>query len=141
MKPDALRFIPIPTTPQHIRAWSRYWLPFLPLIAKRSKESIDQLIDRIITGYTQIALVWDGKEAHALIGMQYTRRGEDLVAEIVWLTGRGMKDWTHLLPVMECYLKEKAHCTVIRPICRPGWSRLLKQHGYKTTHIVMEHTL
>jgi hypothetical protein len=73
--------------------------------------------------------------------MQFRKRGNDLIGEICWLTGRGMKEWQHLLPQMEKYLKEHKGCVEIRPICRPGWSRLLKQRGYKTTHYVMEKKL
>jgi hypothetical protein len=124
-----------------LRRLSPIWLPFLPGICKRSKESIEQLIDRIISGHTEIALVWDGEKARALVGMLYTKRGDDLVGEIVWLTGAGMKEWRHLLPQMQRYLKEHRHCALMRPICRPGWARFLKEQGFRVTHFVMEREL
>lgn len=136
-----MHFVPIPTTPDHLRACAKYWLPFLEGISRRSKEPVDDLIDSICSARVQIALVWDGNEARALVGMQYKKCGDDLVGEIVWLTGKGMKDWRHLLPQMEKYLREHVGCRIIRPICRPGWSRLLKNQGYKTTHYVMEREL
>jgi len=137
-----LNFVPIPTAHAHLRAWAPHWLPLLAGISRRSKESIEQLIDRVISGHTQIALVWDGERAHALIGMQYVKRADDLIGEVVWLTGSGMKEWTHLLPQMESYLREHMQCKAIRPICRPGWSRLiLDEQGYKVTHLVMEKIL
>ena len=136
-----LEFLPIPTTREYLEAWAPHWLPFLPDIAKRTKETFPYLLGRVARGEVQIALVWDGQRAHALIGMQYQKRNDDLIAEIIWLTGRGMKQWLHLLPQMEKYLKEHVGCAEIRPICRPGWWRLVKGHGYRITHYMLEKTL
>jgi hypothetical protein len=136
-----MQFVPVPTRPEHLRATSRHWLPFLEGISRRSKEPIEELLGLIVSGRVQIALVWDGKKAHAFVGMQYKKRGDELIAEIIWLTGRGMREWRHLLPEMERYLKEHMGCAIIRPICRPGWSRLIRAQGYKTTHLVMEKAL
>jgi hypothetical protein len=135
-----MQFVPIPTTLQALQATSEHWLPFLPGIARRSKEPAETLLRRIASFEVQLALVWDGKQALALLGLRYSKRGEDLIGEVIWLTGRGMKQWQHLLPQLEKYLKDMG-CREIRPICRPGWSRLIKPHGYKITHYVMEKVL
>jgi hypothetical protein len=116
------------------------WSPFLEDISKRSKEPLEQLFAAIKRREVQIALVWDGNKAYALVGMRFVRRGGDVIGEIVWLTGKGMKQWQHLLPEMEQYLRDRG-CAEIRPICRPGWARLLKAKGYRITHYVMERTL
>lgn len=136
-----MHLVPIPTTREDLLTWHQHWTPFLPRIAQRTGESIDELFDLIENFQVQVALVWDGERAHALVGLRIVPRGKELVGDIVWLTGHGRKEWTHLLPELERYLKEHCHCTVIRPICRPGWSRLIKSQGYKTTHYVMEKTL
>jgi hypothetical protein len=116
------------------------WSPFLDGISKRSKEPLEQLFAAIRRREVQIALVWDGSKAQALIGIRFVHRGADVIGEIVWLTGNGMKQWQHLLPEMENYLKARG-CVEIKPICRPGWSRLLKTKGFKITHYVMEKPL
>jgi hypothetical protein len=138
-----MKFVPIPTNEQALRKLSRVWLPFLPRIAARSGEPLDGMLDAIISGKIQIALVWDeeAKAARALVGMQYRRLAGELVAEIIWLTGFGSKDWQHLLPEMEQYLKAHVGANKIRPICRPGWWRLLKTKGYRQTHTVLEKSL
>jgi len=136
-----MHLVPIPTTHADLWAWHKHWMPFLPKIAQRSGESIDELFDLIEQFQVQIALVWDGEKAHALVGLRVVRRGNDLVGDIVWLTGTARKEWQHLLPDLERYLKEHCRCSVIRPICRPGWSRLIKPQGYRTTHYMMEKTL
>jgi hypothetical protein len=116
------------------------WWPFLDNISKRSKEPIEQLEAAIKQREVQVALVWDGSKAHALVGLRFVQRGTDTIGEIVWLTGKGMKQWQYLLPEMEQYLRDRG-CVEIRPICRPGWARLLKPKGYRITHYVMERKL
>jgi len=138
-----LRFIPIPTTEEALRRVSHLWLPFIPRIADRSDETVDELIDAIISGRVQIGLVWDddNRKAHALVGWLYRRAGRELIAEVHWITGWGSKEWRHLLAELEKYLKEHAGATVIKPLCRPGWRPFLKQQGYRQTHVVMEKML
>jgi len=116
------------------------WWPFLDNMSKRSKEPIEQLEAAIKQREVQVALVWDGSKAHALVGLRFVQRGTDTIGEIVWLTGKGMKQWQYLLPEMEQYLRDRG-CVEIRPICRPGWARLLKPKGYRITHYVMERKL
>ena len=137
-----MHFVPIPTEVNALYKLRSIWGPFIPAIAKRSGETQEELFDMIISGRVQIGLVWDGEQARALIGILYRKVGRELVGEVHWVTGFGSKDWQHLLPELENYIKEKAGCTIIKPICRPGWKRLLKQvGGYKETHVMMEKRL
>lgn len=136
-----MNFVPIPTTQEHLNAWAEHWLPFLPGIARRSKEPIADILGKIARHEIQVALVWDGKQAHAFVGISYHRRGNDLIAEILYLTGNGMKQWRHLLADLERYLREHVGVAEIRPICRPGWAPFLKKHGYRITHYTMEKVL
>jgi hypothetical protein len=143
MREDKLRLIPIPTTPVYIKKSTPHWYPFLEGISRRSKQSVAELFAKVAGGDVQPILVWDevAKKAVALVGMQYHRRGDDLIAEWVWMTGKGMKQWQGLLPELERYLKQHVGCAQIRPICRPGWSRFLKTQGYRVTHYTMEKVL
>jgi hypothetical protein len=138
-----MKFVPIPTTDDALRATSRLWLPFLADIAKRSKEPIDKIIDLVVRHDVHIGVVWDdeAKEATALVGMQFKQQGDDKIGEILWTTGKGVKRWRHLLSEVETYLKDHCECQVSRPLCRVGWVPMLKQAGYKTTHYVMERRL
>jgi hypothetical protein len=145
-----MRFIPIPTPradePMRetaIYKTSQYWLPFIPRIADRSDETVDELIDLVVRGQIQIGIIWDeGKrEPRALVGILYSKLGRELVGELRWATGWGSRDWRQLLSEVEKYLKEHVGCTIIKPVCRPGWRPFLKQHGYKQTHVVMEKML
>jgi hypothetical protein len=135
--------LPIPTTPEALRDSIQHWSPFLPAIAKRSKEPLADLIAKVTRRDVQPILVWDevALRAVALLGIAYHRRGDDLIAEWIWMTGTSRQSWEHLLGDLEHYLKDHVGCAVIRPICRPGWKPFLKQHGYHETHVQMEKVL
>ena len=112
------------------------------MIARRSKEPIRQLIDRIMSREMRLVLVWDDdiNRATALIGVRLHYRGDDLIGEWLWMAGYGRKQWEHLLPELEELLR-KAGCVECRPLCRPGWAKVLKAAGYRLTHIQMEKSL
>lgn len=135
-----MHLVPIPTTKEHLKKTYAVWFPFLEGISKRSKDPVESLRDAVLRLEVQPIIVWDGNKAVALAGVRRCKRGRDVIAELVWLTGKDRKTWQHLLPELERYLKEQG-CVEFRPICRPGWTLLLKQYGYKTTHIMMEKVL
>ena len=135
-------FKPIPTDRKSILTTAPMWLRFLPDIAKRSHETLEEIMGYILRHDVQIGVVWDNekKEATALIGMQFKKQGDEFVGELRWVTGRGAKDWQHLIKEVEKYFRHLG-CHISRPLCRPGWAPMLKQHGYRTTHYVMERRL
>lgn len=135
-----MHLVPIPTTAEHVQGSAKHWVPFLTGIAKRSKEPVETLMLQVLNHEVQVILVWDGEKAHALLGVRYCLRGEDRIGELVWLTGIARDAWQHLLSDLEEYLRHVG-CKECRPLCRPGWSRLLKTHGYRMTHVVMEKVL
>lgn len=57
--------------------------------------------------------------------------------EIIALMGVDLDTWLDLEPE----LRERMHglgYSVVTPIARPGWARLMKSRGYRTTHVIME---
>jgi hypothetical protein len=138
-----LRLLPIPTTDEALQRTAAHWSQFLPGIAKRSKEPLHVLIAKVAQKHVQPILIWDedAQKAVAMLGVAYHRRGDDLIGEIVWMTGSGREQWQHLLSDVERYLKEHVGCAVIRPVCRPGWKKFLQQHGYHETHVTLEKVL
>jgi hypothetical protein len=137
-----VQLVPIPTTDEQIRAHAPHWVPFVREIAQHSGEYFDDLVGFVLRHQIQVILIWneDTQKADALIGLRCVKHGDDIVGELVWLTGRGMKQWVHLRPTLERYLKDIG-CTICRPICREGWKPTLKEAGYKLTHITMEKRL
>lgn len=134
--------MPIAITGDTLERTAPHWLPFLPMIARRSKESLPTLLDRIMRHEVRIALIEDettGK-AVALLGVTLHYRGTDLIADWIWMAGHGRKAWEHLLPEFEQMLRE-AGCVECRPLCRPGWRKILERAGYRLTHVQMEKPL
>lgn len=138
-----MQLLPVPMTDEHLQRTAQHWLRFLPAIAKRSKEPIRTLFANVMQKDVQPFLIWDEalQCAVAMLGVAYKKRGDDLIGELIWTTGSRRKDWEHLLPELERYLKEHIGCVAIRPICRPGWKPFLKQRGYRETHVTMEKVL
>lgn len=138
-----MKLVPIPLTDADLQLSMPHWLAFLPAIAKRSKEPITALLAKVVQKHVQPILAWDedAKIAVAMAGIAYHRRGDDLIAEWVWMTGADRDAWTWLLPELERYLKEHVGCAVLRPVCRPGWKKFLQQRGYHETHVTLEKVL
>src|SRR5262245_45045148 len=134
-----MHLVPLRTKEELSKNFS-LWEPFLDGIARRSKESVDDLMVQIARHDVQIALIWDGEKPCALLGIRLVKRDTDLIGELVWLTGKGRQDWQHLLSQVEEYLRHMG-CVACRPICRLGWSKFLKTNGYKPTHITLEKVL
>lgn len=137
-----MKLIAVPIEAEALRASAQHWMPFLPMIAKRSKEPLTTLIDRVMRKEMRMILFWDEKlgRAVALAGIRLHYRGDDLIGEWLWMVGSRMKSWRHLLPDIEQMLRD-AGCVECRPLCRPGWTKILKAHGYRITHIEMEKVL
>jgi hypothetical protein len=136
-----VKLVSIPTTRAYLDVcedrWN--WSRFLPGVAKRSRDTVAVLLDEVLRGQTQIHLIVNADdEAVALVGTQLTQSSQGMVGNLVWLTGTGHRDWDGLFPELERYLKEHLGCVAIRAECRPGWSKHLKAHGYRLTHVVME---
>lgn len=137
-----MKMVPIPTRLDYLAQTAPHWLPFIHRIAQRSKETVPSLLGMIKRLEVQLVMVWDehADKAVALVGVRRWLRSDGMVADLVWATGQGMRKWEHLLPELERFLKETG-AIQIRPVCRPGWSKMLAKHGYKTTHYTMEKRL
>ena len=63
-----------------------------------------------------------------------------VVCKLLACTGEDAGRWIGLLAEIEVWAKERG-CSVLEPICRPGWERRLKPIGYRKTHVVLEKSL
>lgn len=115
------------------------WLPFVEKIARRTRNSVDELSGQIASGEIQIHLAWHpiDKRAHALAGTRLFLRGGCKVAELVWCTGDGRKHWLPLLDEMEAHHRAIG-CVGMNALARFGWMRELKERGYRATHVMLE---
>jgi hypothetical protein len=141
--PAGMKLLPVQMTDEDLKGMLPHWSKFLPDIAKRSKEPLATLIAKVALKHVQPFIIWDEDNltAVALLGIAYHKRGDDLIGEIVWMTGSKRENWQHLLSEVETYLKDHIGCAVIRPVCRPGWKKFLQARGYHETHVTMEKVL
>jgi hypothetical protein len=137
-----LRLIPVPIDAEALKVSAPLWLPFLPTIARRNKETVQELARKVMNREVWLTLIWDDaiNKPVALIGVRFHMRGRDMIAEWLWMTGQHYKAWMHLLPEFEELLR-KAGAVECRPLCRPGWAEILKAAGYRLTHVQMEKSI
>jgi|SRR6188768_4173744 hypothetical protein len=135
-----MRLVPIPLDDAAIHNSAPHWLPFLPRIAQRSHESVADLIGQIARREVRLVLVMDGDKAQALVGVRIHEMSGKSYGDMIWAAGFGREQWQQLLSELEQFLRD-AGCIMCRPICRPGWSRYLKQQGYRMKHVIMEKPL
>jgi len=137
-----MQLIPIPIDEKSLLDWAPFWFPFLPSIAKRTKEDVKEIARKVMYREVRLTLAWDETidKPVALFGVRLHMRVNDLIAEWIWMTGQRYKTWAYLLPEFEQLLK-RAGVVECRPICRPGWAKILKPAGYRLTHIAMEKVL
>ena len=56
------------------------------------------------------------------------------------VTGQDRKLWQDKINILEDFAKQEG-CSHLETYARPGWSRILKKHNYKTTHYLLEKKL
>jgi len=136
-----MRLIPIRIDEKSLLDAAPFWVPFLPSIARRTKETVQELARKVMSYEVRLTLLVDDSDKPvALFGVRMHMRGDDLIAEWIWMTGHRYKTWVHMLPEFEQLLK-LAGVVECRPICRPGWAKILKPAGYRLTHMMMEKVL
>ncbi len=136
-----MHFVPIPTTREALDKTIHLWMPFVGEVPKHNGESLQTLIDQILSGRVQVGLAWDGKRAHALVGLTVWPREEGALGEIRWLVGGGMREWESLWDEVHRYMKEHLGCATVKAEFRPGLSKAARRRGYRMTHCVMEKRL
>ena len=94
-----MRLIAIPLD-EH-EAWAKHWLPFLPRIAKRTHESVADLIGQIARREVRLVLVMDGEQVQALIGVRIHQQNGNSIGDLIWAAGFRREQWQQLLPELE----------------------------------------
>lgn len=123
---------------------SEYWSLVEPWIAaacetSRGKWDADYIRAQLDRGAMQLWLVTDGSLL-AVCVTEIVQHPSKRCCRIRILTGRHRRRWQHHLAVIEAWAKARG-CAAMELIARPGWSRLLKGHGYAVTHLFCEKEL
>jgi hypothetical protein len=135
----------VPLHPVVLQETKPIWLPFLESIARQDKDDINALVARVESLEVHLIMIWDAASAMplALFGLRVFLRGEKRIAEGVWLTGSARHLWVHLLPQLEEYVSapDGMNCQGVKFPHRPGWTRMLRNAGYRETHRISEKAL
>ncbi len=146
----------VPIAPAEFGAWRPHVAKWLAEIVAGSGGTLSErtLTDAILAGdYWLAAIVDDGApprgamkagqriECRAAVVSQPVHYKTGLsVLEMIGFSGVGRADWTHLEEHYRALGKALGFQRV-KAIARPGWSRVLGQRGWTTTHHIIERDL
>ena len=136
-----IALVPIPV--EFLDGSKNLWWPYIQAISQRSGNDPAEKVRMLYAGEAQAFFVYDdeARKAFAFLGVRYVLRGQERQAELIWLMGEHRATWAHLFTDLQTYLRDAEGCKSIKAIARPGWSKILKHHGFRLTHLVMEKEL
>jgi hypothetical protein len=108
-------------------------------LTSRGKEKAFDIRRSAHHGEKQIWVVWDEetKDALAAVVTELVIYPRKKVCHIQICIGEERERWQHHIRIIENWAREKG-CRGMSLVARPGWSRVLKQFGYDTTHHLVE---
>lgn len=102
-------------------------------------ELAEPFYDKCKSGQAQIWGVFDDEQLIAAFLTEVVNIGPRKVCNIISVGGSRVKEWLHLISIIELWAKSQ-DCTAMRHAnCRKGWIALLKD--YHTTRIILEKEL
>jgi hypothetical protein len=111
-------------------------------LTSREKETAFDVRRDARYGERQVWVIWDGdaKEVLAVVVTQLINHPRKRTCRINICVGEQRERWQHHIRIIENWARENG-CRGMELMARPGWSRVLKQHGYDTTHHMVEKDL
>jgi hypothetical protein len=120
------------------------WEPVRPFIERAMAESAyDEpysVYEAVKEERAVLWVVWDAGEILAVVVTQLSTTPKSKACGIWICTGNGRENWQELITEIEDYARRE-ECTLMRHSARTGWARVLKPHGYKMTHAILEKAL
>lgn len=124
--------------PQEFLETGSAFTPFLAKIAINSRGAIDIgfIIEGIITGAFPLWVVIRNDEIKAVAVSPI--QSDNLNTCMIHVAGKDYEDWTgDLLETIKRWAFENGSERVL-VTARLGWEKILKKHGMKKTHVIME---
>lgn len=125
-------------------AWLHlYWPRILPdveaVIARNADRwSVQTIAEKLITGEWQTWIVWNGT-IQAIVATELFHEPTGLkAARAVFVSGRDMKTWTHLISDLEDWARDQG-CARFDMIIAKGLARQFPE--YRLTHVLLEKDL
>ena len=93
----------------------------------------------ILDNKMQLWILWDSetKEYYGVCITEIIQRPLQRCLNIKIMTGRHRDKWQHLIKHVEEFAW-KNNCDLLELVARPGWKKVLKQYGYKESHVLLE---
>ena len=105
--------------------------------------NLDDVLKQLYEGKAQLWILWNDKRKtkyQGCIVSKILERPNTKSLNLFIVTGQDRKLWQDKITTIEDFAKEKG-CSHLETYARPGWSRILKKHNYKTTHYLLEKKL
>ena len=93
----------------------------------------------ILDNKMQLWILWDSetKEYYGVCITEIIQRPLQRCLNIKIMTGRHREKWQHLIKHVEEFAWQN-NCDLLELVARPGWKKVLKQYGYKESHVLLE---
>ena len=105
--------------------------------------NLNDVLKQLYEGKAQLWILWNDKRKtkyQGCIVSKILERPNTRSLNLFIVTGKDRKLWQDKINIIEDYAKQKG-CSHLETYARPGWSRILKKHNYKTTHYLLEKKL
>jgi|TARA_R100000329_G_scaffold7445_1_gene8966 hypothetical protein len=105
--------------------------------------NLDDVLKQLYEGKAQLWILWNDKRKtkyQGCIVSKILERPNTKSLNLFIVTGQDRKLWQDKINILEDYAKQQG-CSHLETYARPGWSRILKKHNYKTTHYLLEKKL
>ena len=93
----------------------------------------------IVDNKMQLWILWDSetKEYYGVCVTEIIQRPLQRCLNIKIMKGRHRDKWEHLIKHVEEFAWHN-NCDLLELVARPGWKKILKQYGYKESHVLLE---
>ena len=93
----------------------------------------------ILDNKMQLWILWDSetKEYYGVCVTEIIQRPLQRCLNIKIMTGKHREKWQHLIKHVEEFAWQN-NCDLLELVARPGWKKILKQYGYKESHVLLE---
>ena len=93
----------------------------------------------ILDNKMQLWILWDSetKEYYGVCVTEIIQRPLQRCLNIKIMKGRHRDKWEHLIKYVEEFAWHN-NCDLLELVARPGWKKILKQYGYKESHVLLE---
>ena len=105
--------------------------------------NLNDVLKHLYEGTAQLWILWNDKKKtkyHGCIVSKILERPNTKSLNLFIVTGQDRKLWQDKINILEDFAKQEG-CSHLETYARPGWSRILKKHNYKTTHYLLEKKL